>query len=238
MFSYLKGVKDVFGSIGIIFSKGIRGYVIVPLIINIGLFSTAIVMLSDQMQVWLEKLLPSWLSWLEWLILPLFVLTLLVAVFYTFTIVANLIAAPFNSLLSSSIEAKLTGSKPVDMSAEKLVKLVLRTMGSEISKLLYFLLWLIPVLLITVIPVINVVAPFAWFLYAAWSFAIEYTDYPLGNRGKLFREIKQYNKQHRMRTLGLGSGVFVMTSIPVLNFIAMPVAVAAATRLVVDKGAE
>ena len=165
-------------------------------------------------------------------------LTLLVAVFYTFTIVANLIAAPFNSLLSSSIEAKLTGSKPVDMSAEKLVKLVLRTMGSEISKLLYFLLWLIPVLLITVIPVINVVAPFAWFLYAAWSFAIEYTDYPLGNRGKLFREIKQYNKQHRMRTLGLGTGVFVMTSIPVLNFIAMPVAVAAATRLVVDKGAE
>ena len=43
------------------------------------------------------------------LILPLFVLTLLVAVFYTFTIVANLIAAPFNSLLSSSIEAKPKG---------------------------------------------------------------------------------------------------------------------------------
>jgi CysZ protein len=36
-----------------------------------------------------------------------------------------------------------------------------------------------------------------------------------------------------MRALGFGSIVFVMTSIPFLNFLAMPVAVCGATRLTV-----
>ena len=108
---------------------------------------------------------------------------------------------------------------------------MVRTVGAEIRKTIYFLLWLIPLVLLTIIPVINVVAPFAWFLFAAWSFSLEYTDSPLGNRGMLFAEIREYNRNNRMRSLGLGTGVFVMTSIPVLNFLAMPVAVCAATKM-------
>ena len=34
-----------------------------------------------------------------------------------------------------------------------------------------------------------------------------------------------------MRSLGLGTAVFLLTSIPVVNFFAMPVAVAGATKL-------
>jgi CysZ protein len=47
----------------------------------------------------------------------------------------------------------------------------------------------------------------------------------------LFKEIREYNRDNRMRSLGLGTGVFLMTSIPVLNFLAMPVAVCAATKM-------
>ena len=83
------------------------------------------------------------------------------------------------------------------------------------------------------IPVVNVAAPFAWFLFAAWSFAIEYTDAPLGNRGLLFDKVREYSRNNRMRSLGLGTGVFVLTSVPFLNFLAMPVAVCAATRMTV-----
>jgi CysZ protein len=78
---------------------------------------------------------------------------------------------------------------------------------------------------------VNVIAPFAWFVFAAWSFSLEYMDYPLGNRGMLFEDIRDYNRHNRMRSLGLGTGVFLLTSIPVINFLAMPVAVCAATRL-------
>ena len=46
-----------------------------------------------------------------------------------------------------------------------------------------------------------------------------------------FEDIKTYNRKNRMRSLGLGSAVFILTSIPIVNFFAMPVAVAGATRL-------
>lgn len=231
MFNYIKGINDCLSGFGLIFKSGIRRYVIVPLVINTVLFAAAIYLLSLQMDSWLEKLLPGWLSWLEWLIWPLFALTILLIVFFTFTLIANLIAAPFNSYLSASVEQKLTGSKPENLANEAVWKTVIRTVRAEIRKTIYFLLWLIPLALLTVIPVVNVAAPFAWFLFAAWSFSIEYTDSPLGNRGMLFEEIRAYNRKNRMRSLGLGSGVFVITSIPFLNFLAMPVAVCAATKM-------
>jgi CysZ protein len=229
--NYIKGINDCLSGFGLIFKSGIRRYVIIPLIINTGLFATAIYILSQQMDSWLEKLLPSWLSWLEWLIWPLFAVTILLIVFFSFTLIANLIAAPFNSYLSASVEQKLTGSKPENMVNEPVWKTVVRTVRAEIRKTVYFLLWLIPLALLTIIPVINVAAPFAWFLFAAWSFSIEYMDSPLGNRGMLFDEIRSYNRKNRMRSLGLGTGVFIMTSIPVLNFLAMPVSVCAATKM-------
>lgn len=231
MINYIKGINDCLSGFGLIFKSGIRRYVIIPLIINTGLFAAAIYILSQQMDSWLEKLLPSWLSWLEWLIWPLFAVTILLIVFFSFTLIANLIAAPFNSYLSASVEQKLTGSKPENMVNEPVWKTVVRTVRAELRKTVYFLLWLIPLALLTIIPVINVAAPFAWFLFAAWSFSIEYMDSPLGNRGMLFDEIRSYNRKNRMRSLGLGTGVFIMTSIPVLNFLAMPVSVCAATKM-------
>jgi len=231
MVNYIKGINDCLSGFGLIFKSGVRRYVIIPLIINTVLFGGAIYILYQQLDIWMQKLLPDWLSWLEWLIVPLFFLTIVLIVFFTFTLVANLISAPFNSYLSASVEQKLTGSKPENMINEPVWKTVVRTVRAEIRKTVYFLLWLIPLALLTIIPVINVAAPFAWFLFAAWSFSIEYMDSPLGNRGMLFDEIRAYSRKNRMRSLGLGTGVFLMTSIPVLNFLAMPVAVCAATKM-------
>ncbi|MDT8282101.1 MAG: sulfate transporter CysZ, partial [Gammaproteobacteria bacterium] len=165
-------------------------------------------------------------------ILPLFEITLLLIVFYTFTVIANLIAAPFNSLLSARIEALLTGQKPKDINSDSFLRLMIRTVKSEIQKILYAIKWFIPLVITTVIPGINIAAPFLWILFAAWFFALEYNDYPLANRGQFFEEVKQYNRDNRMRSLGLGSAVFILTSIPVVNFFAMPVAVAGATKSV------
>ena len=233
MIAYIKGFGDCIKGFSLILKPGVRRFVIVPLMINMSLFAAAIYILSQQMDSWLQSLLPGWLSWLEWLIWPLFAITVLLLVFYSFTLVANLVAAPFNSLLAARVEAHLTGSRPENMDSEKFWKLALRSFASEIHKLIYFIKWLIPLLIVTFIPGINIIAPFLWFIYAAWSFALEYTDYPLANRGLLFSDIRQYNRNNRLRALGLGTGVFIMTSIPVINFLAMPVAIAGATQLTV-----
>lgn len=231
MFSYIKGFGDCLAGFSLILKPGVRKFVIIPLLINISLFSTAIYLVQQQMGIWLEGLLPGWLSWLEWIILPLFYITILLLVFYSFTLVANLIAAPFNSLLSARIEIHLTGQKPEHISAEKLWKIALRSFGAEVHKMLYFVKWLIPLMILTFIPVVNIAAPFFWFGFAAWSFSLQYVDYPLANHGMLFKDIRQYNRSHRMRSLGLGTCIFIMTSIPFVNFLAMPVAIAGATKL-------
>jgi len=105
------------------------------------------------------------------------------------------------------------------------------TIKSEVQKILYAIKWFVPLIIITLIPAINIVAPFLWILFAVWFFALEYNDYPLANRGQFFEEVKSYNRKNRMRSLGLGSAVFILTSIPVVNFFAMPIAVAGATKL-------
>ena len=233
MFSFIKGFLDCFSGFGLLFKSGIKRFVLIPLVINAALFSLAAKLLSDQLDIWLEKLLPGWLGWLEWLIVPLFWITMALIVFYTFTVLANLIAAPFNSLLSSRIEALLTGKKPQDINSDSFFRLMARTTKSEIQKILYAVKWFIPLIIITIIPVINIVAPFLWILFAAWFFALEYNDYPLANRGMFFEEVKTYNRNNRMRSLGLGSAVFILTSIPVVNFFVMPVAIAGATKLTI-----
>jgi len=238
MINYLKGFGECFSGFGLIFLPGIRRFVIIPLLINISLFSAAIYLLSQQMNQWIESLLPSWLSWLEWLIWPLFALTALLFVFYSFSLIANLIAAPFNSLLAARIENQLY-DKPIEhISNEKFWRLAIRSFASEIHKMVYFIKWLIPLIILTLIPGVNLVAPLAWFIFTAWSFSLEYMDYPLSNHGLLFKEVRMYNRLQRMRALGLGSGIFIITSIPILNFLAMPVAVAGATKLTIQNKIE
>ena len=44
---------------------------------------------------WLLQRLPGWLAWLEWLMWPIFALAVVLLLFYTFTMIANIIGAPF-----------------------------------------------------------------------------------------------------------------------------------------------
>jgi CysZ protein len=229
--SFIKGFSDCFSGFTLLFKPGVRRFVIIPLIINIALFSLATTLLFNQVEVWLAQLIPDWLDWLRTILEILFGIVMSVIVYYTFTVIANLIASPFNSLLSARIEAMFTGQKPEDINSDGFFRLVTRTLKSEIQKILYAIKWFIPLIIITFIPGINVVSPFLWILFAAWFFALEYNDYPLANHGLFFEDIKSYNRKNRMRALGFGSGVFILTSIPIVNFFAMPVAVAGATKL-------
>ena len=55
----------------------------------------AIHLFGTVIQAWL----PEWLHWLDWLPWPLFGIIVFGAVFFGFSLVANLIAAPFNGRL-------------------------------------------------------------------------------------------------------------------------------------------
>ncbi|MEN9501145.1 MAG: sulfate transporter CysZ [Pseudomonadota bacterium] len=229
-----KGFGYLFSGFGLIFQAGIRTFVVIPLLINIVLFSGGIWLAQNQLDYWMAHLLPNYLMWLEWLLWPIFALLIFFMVFYTFSLLANIIAAPFNALLAERVEAHLRDEPMPTFQSDTFVALIIRTFKSEWSKLWYMVKWLVVLLILTVIPVVNLVAPLAWTLYGAWMLAIEYADYPMGNHNLFFDDELTALKKNRAEALGFGGLLSLMTAIPVLNFFAMPVGVAGATTLWVD----
>ena len=237
--NFLAGIGYLLQGFSLILKKGIRPFVVIPLLINIIVFAFAVWIAKAQFDSWMAHLLgwlPNWLSWLQWLLYPLFALLILVAIYYVFTIVANLIASPFNSLLAERVEMHLKGvPMPEFKGYREMMKLVGKTLVSEFRKLLYMLKWLPLLILISIIPGLNLIAPFAWALYGAWMLALQYTDYPMGNHELFVKDELKRLRKHRASSLGFGGAVTLMTTIPVLNFFAMPTAVAGGTAFWVGR---
>jgi CysZ protein len=231
----VSGLGYLLRGVRLLARPGLRRFVVIPLLVNILVFSGAIwagVAAFEGFVAWMEARVPSWLQWLEWLLWPLFVLTLLVLVFYSFGLVANLIAAPFNALLAEKVELHLTG-RPLSEGGgfAKAMRELVPTLVDEVRKVLYSLLWAVPFLILFLIPGVNLAAPVLWFLYTAWMLALQYVDYPMGNHGFKFSAMRSGLRKRRLLGLGFGAAAAGMTLIPVLNFIVMPSAVAGATAL-------
>ena len=84
------------------------------------------------------------------------------------------------------------------------------------------------------IPGLNILVSIGWLLFGLWFLAIEYADYPMGNHALRPAEQRTKLRRSRLKALAFGAGVTVMMLIPVLQFAAMPAAVAGATRFWVD----
>lgn len=218
---------------------GLRRFVLIPLIVNILLFSMAIWLSAAFFDSYMTQMIPEGYEWLEWLLWPLFAVALILTMFYTFTLVANFICSPFNGLLAEAVERELTGkvqSDPTTMM--QVLKETPATLWNEVKKLGYFLSRAIPLLILFLIPVVNIIAPFLWIAFSASLLSKEYLDYPMGNRGISFPDQREILKEHRVSSLSFGGSVLLLTIIPFVNFIVMPLAVAGATALYLDKIAE
>ena len=230
---FLVGIGCVIEARRYLFKTGIRQFVLIPLVINILIFSIAIWFGVRFFKSMLETLVawtPGWLDWIQWLLWPLLIFMILIIVYFSFTVVANLIAAPFNALLSQRVElllAEQPGGEPAPV--QSVSSLVGRTLWSELCKIMYQLSWLLGLVLISIIPGVNLIAPFAWAYFGAWMLSIEYADYPMGNHGHYFAEVRRTLNQGKLSALGLGSGIMLLTLIPVLNFLSMPMGVIGGT---------
>ena len=239
----LAGMRYFLQGIPMIFSADIKKYVIVPLLINMIFFISAIYLLAtefDTLISWLTPELPSWLpdfiislfDWFIGLLWIVFAAIVLLIVFFGFTIIANIIGAPFNAYLASAVEHKLTGKQPIDPRTS-LLKVTLESISGELKKLIYFMIWILPLVIISFIPVINTISPVLWAVFTAWMLALQYADYPLGNRGHNFSRIRYILSNNKMLSLSFGGSATLATMIPLFNFLVMPVSVAGATIMAV-----
>lgn len=236
MNEFITGFKYVFTGFKLIIQPGIRLYVVIPFLINALLFASAIAYGSNILSDFINNWSSGWWEWIRWLLWPLFVIISLAIIFFCFTIIANLIAAPFNGFLAEAVERKLSNTAMTDTGGLKAIpEEIIKAVKSESRKFIYFIIRAIPLLLLFFIPVAQVAAPFLWILFGSWMLTLEYMDYPMGNHGIVFQEQRKIMITKKKRTFGFGLGVMLITFIPVINFIAMPVAVAGASKMWVDK---
>lgn len=236
MRDFISGFKYAIKGFGLILKPGVRLYVVVPVLINSLLFAGALVYGAHLVNEFIDSWLTGWWEWLRILLWPLFVIVALTVIFFCFSIIANLIAAPFNGFLAEAAEIHLTGVKLSDTDGlSQLPTQIKKAIKSEFKKFTYFLIRAIPLLVLFFIPIIQFAAPFLWFLFGAWMLALAYMDYPMGNHGIIFPEQRNAMKPKRQLAFGFGMGALVLTLIPVINFIAIPVAVCGATRMWVER---
>jgi CysZ protein len=227
----ISGFGHLIKGLGLIWKPGLRRFVALPFLVNLLVFSGLVWLGIDQFEGFMNSMLPQegFLSYLRWLLWPVFALAAVLIVFYTFTTIANLIAAPFNSLLAEKVEVHLSGRKPKE--SGPLWKEIAPTIASELRKILYFLIRAVPLLLLFLIPGLNLIAPVLWIMFSAWFLALEYGDYPMANHQLKFADQHRRLKQQRLASMAFGGGVMLLMMIPVINFIAMPAAVAGATSM-------
>lgn len=235
------GVSYFINGLSLINTKGIRRYVVIPLLINIIVFTFGLWFAINQFDIfitWALSDLPSWLSWLEWILWPLFALTFYGVVFYGFSIIANIISAPFNGPLAAAVERTLS---PTDHSTENKTfsQEVKVSIQNEFIKLKHALYLMLPLaflsLLSFVFPLISPLVAVLWMIYTIWVLTLEYADYPMANHSIKFSIIREKLASKRFLSLGFGSIVLVATMVPFVNFLVMPVAVAGATKMYLNE---
>lgn len=233
------GLGYFFYGFDIAVSPGIRRFVLMPLLTNILLVGGALYYLFSHLDSWINDWMgqiPDWLSWLSYILWPLLVITILATFSYFFSTLANFIAAPFNGLLAEKVEEKLTGKKVNDDGVLAVVKDMPRIMAREWRKLVYVLPKAIGLFILLLIPALGqTLGPILWFIFTAWMLAIQYCDYPFDNHKVTFNDMRNSLKQKQGKAYTFGMLVSVLTTIPVVNLLVMPVAVCGATAMWVNE---
>ena len=241
-----QSVECVTHGFSLAWQKGMRPYIAVPILVNVVLFSLMTYVILGQIGSWLEGLsiaftAPTWLSFLqpvidfvlgatETLLWILTIVTLLLFTGSTFTAITHFIASPFNGILAEKAEANF---RTLNYPNHTLSQLIGRTLLRELVKLRYWLVRLVGVffltLIISLIPLINLVSPAIWFAFGGWMIAIQYIDFAADNNGLSFSDTLKRLKQHQFMVLGFGIIIMGLTLIPLVNLVIVPAAICGAT---------
>jgi CysZ protein len=149
---------------------------------------------------------------------------------------SSVIAAPFNDALSEAVESAYLARRPLPFSLTRVARDVLRTVGLELLKLCVYAAIMLPLFAIGLVaPVIGpILQATVGFAFTALFFAVDYVDWPASRRDLSAAQRIRWAFAHLRAMLGLGTGVWLLLFVPLLNLLFMPAAVAGGTLLFLD----
>lgn len=211
--------------------------VLIPLLINVATFSLAIYFGLQFFQDFVQNLLPQGDAW-YWLVVyyALWVTAgflTLVLVFFCFTVVGNLIASPFNELLSERIEGLLLPEvESAPFSLRFFCRDMLRVWLVELKKMSFFVVAMLLLLVLNLLPVVgNLLYGGLSILLTLFFLAWEYFAFVHERKSRDFKYQCQFLIQRKPLVFGFASGVLLMLAVPFVQLICIPVAVSGATLL-------
>ena len=213
-------------------SRGIGRFLLIPGLISAVIVTGGLVFAIVTLDTLSERALaalPEWLGFLDWLITPLIYLFVILVGGWLFGLLASVLAGPFMGDLSREIERR--AGLPEAPPEPALLTSVAAAISREARKLLYHLPRLLAAFLLTLIPVVNTLSPFIWFLFGAWMMAIQFADLPAENWSRSFQDTRSRLRSRRSAALAFGGCTTALMSVPLLNILVIPVAVAGGTLL-------
>lgn len=168
----------------------------------------------------------------------LLIAAVLLAGYFLFFSIAAMLAAPFNEMLSESLELELTGQKAPGFSLATFARDVVVGIAHAARRLGGYLI------LVTALFVIGLVIPVVGPLIAAagtaWltarSAAWEAMDAVFARKGASYRDKQAVIRRHRGRWFGLGAAMALLLLVPGLNLVVLSSGAAGATLLCHDRG--
>ncbi len=216
-------------------------WAILPALISVALFVLAAVLLitnSPRILGWIWTR-PEVTLWWEWILLVLWHVVLLVVVagsvvlsYFLVLLTSGVIASPFNDRLSQEVERSLTGEVLHRREQGSRAAESLRSIGTSLGRLLAYAGCMLPLLALNLLPGAgNLAYTVLAMCTSAFFLALEHTDNTLDRRGYGFGDKISLVVKYKGLTGGFGLGTALLLLIPVINLLAMPVAIVGGTFL-------
>jgi CysZ protein len=161
-----------------------------------------------------------------------------VAVYFLFTVLGGIVAAPFLDVLSERVEQIVSGepARPSGGFAD-LVRVASRSVVEEGKRTLFFVVVQLAILLVGLAPGLQPVAAAASLVFTALFLPLDYTAYALDRRRVPFRARRRWILAHSREMLGFGGFGLALFFVPGLSFLCLPWLVTSGTLLVLELGA-
>ena len=206
-------------------TRSLRPFVWAPLATSFAVIAVLLAIGHGALQdarEWFAVVTPDWLDWLGDLLAPVFYVLGVLAAGWMFGFLAALLASPFLGVLSDRAEREAFGTGP---DHDKGVgQALLGTVSREARKLAYHLPRLAVVFVLTLIPVVNVAAPFVWFAFGSWMLVVQFVDYAAENRGLEFGDTLALLRANRAAAFGLGAPAALLLAVPFAALVVIPAA--------------
>jgi CysZ protein len=168
----------------------------------------------------------------RWLLLA----ALGVAIYFLFTVVGALVAAPFLDVLSERVE-RIAAGEPAQAGGGlgDLLSGALRSMIEEGKRTFFFLAVQLAIVLFGLFPGVQPIAAVASLAFTALFLPLDYTAYALDRRRVPFKLRRRWIAENFGEMFGFGSFGLALFFVPGLSFLCLPWLVTAGTLLVLER---